>query len=172
MIGNFKYSNPTKLYFGDDSLKFLADELKNQGSTVMLSYGGGSIKRNGIYDQVVEVLKQQGKKIVEDGGVMSNPTVEKLNEGVKLVRENNVDFILAVGGGSTIDYAKGVGAAANYDGDAWDWFYLKQNNPLPGQKLIPVGAVLTMVGTGSEMNGGHRFRNEWRICYYKSRSGT
>ena len=75
MIGNFKYSNPTKLYFGDDSLKFLADELKNQGSTVMLSYGGGSIKRNGIYDQVVEVLKQQGKKIVEDGGVMSNPTV-------------------------------------------------------------------------------------------------
>ena len=159
MIGNFKYSNPTKLYFGDDSLKFLADELKNQGSTVMLSYGGGSIKRNGIYDQVVEVLKQQGKKIVEDGGVMSNPTVEKLNEGVKLVRENNVDFILAVGGGSTIDYAKGVGAAANYDGDAWDWFYLKQNNPLPGQKLIPVGAVLTMVGTGSEMNGGSVITN-------------
>ena len=159
MIGNFKYSNPTKLYFGDDSIKFLAEELKNYGPTVMLSYGGGSIKRNGIYDRVVEVLKQQGKKIVEDGGVMSNPTVEKLNEGVKLVRENNVDFILAVGGGSTIDYAKGVSAAANYDGDAWDWFYLKQNNPLPGQKLIPVGAVLTMVGTGSEMNGGSVITN-------------
>ena len=112
MLGNFKYSNPTKLYFGDDSLKFLQDELKNYGSTVLLTYGGGSFKRNGIYDAVVEILKANGKKVIDLPGVMPNPTVEKLYEGAKLARENDVDLILAVGGGSTIDYAKGVSVSA------------------------------------------------------------
>ena len=157
MQGNFSYYNPTKLYFGDESLNFLKDELKNYGPTVMLCYGGGSIKRNGIYDQVMTLLREAGKTVVEDGGVMANPTVEKLYEGAKMARENNVDLILAVGGGSTIDYAKGVSASAWCEEDPWTKYYLEQGNP--SCKIIPVGAVLTMVGTGSEMNGGSVITN-------------
>ena len=157
MQGNFSYYNPTKLYFGDESLNFLKDELKNYGPTVMFCYGGGSIKRNGIYDQVMTLLREAGKTVVEDGGVMSNPTVEKLYEGAKMARENNVDLILAVGGGSTIDYAKGVSASAWCEEDPWTKYYLEQGNP--SCKIIPVGAVLTMVGTGSEMNGGSVITN-------------
>ena len=157
MLGNFKYSNPTKLYFGDDSLKFLQDELKNYGSTVLLTYGGGSIKRNGIYDAVVEILKANGKKVIDLPGVMPNPTVEKLYEGAKLARENDVDLILAVGGGSTIDYAKGVSVSAWCEEDPWVKYYEQQGNP--SCRIIPVGAILTMVGTGSEMNGGSVITN-------------
>ncbi|MBR3122811.1 MAG: iron-containing alcohol dehydrogenase [Prevotella sp.] len=157
MQGNFSYYNPTKLYFGDESLNFLKDELKNYGPTVMFCYGGGSIKRNGIYDQVMTLLGEAGKTVVENGGVMSNPTVEKLYEGAKMARENNVDLILAVGGGSTIDYAKGVSASAWCEEDPWTKYYLEQGNP--SCKIIPVGAVLTMVGTGSEMNGGSVITN-------------
>lgn len=157
MQGNFSYYNPTKLYFGDESLKYLSDELKNYGPTVMFCYGGGSIKRNGIYDQVMTLLREAGKTVVEDGGVMANPTVEKLYEGAKMARENNVDLILAVGGGSTIDYAKGVSASAWCEEDPWTKYYLEQGNP--SCKIIPVGAVLTMVGTGSEMNGGSVITN-------------
>ncbi|MBR7043609.1 MAG: iron-containing alcohol dehydrogenase [Prevotella sp.] len=157
MQGNFSYYNPTKLYFGDESLNFLKDELKNYGPTVMFCYGGGSIKRNGIYDQVMTLLREAGKTVVEDGGVMANPTVEKLYEGAKMARENNVDLILAVGGGSTIDYAKGVSASAWCEEDPWTKYYLEQGNP--SCKIIPVGAVLTMVGTGSEMNGGSVITN-------------
>lgn len=157
MLGNFIYSNPTKLYFGDESLKYLSDELKNYGPTVMFCYGGGSIKRNGIYEQVMTLLREAGKTVVEDGGVMANPTVEKLYEGAKMARENNVDLILAVGGGSTIDYAKGVSASAWCEEDPWTKYYLEQGNP--SCKIIPVGAVLTMVGTGSEMNGGSVITN-------------
>lgn len=157
MLGNFKYSNPTKLYFGDDSLKFLQDELKNYGSTVLLTYGGGSIKRNGIYDAVVEILKANGKKVIDLPGVMPNPTVEKLYEGAKLARKNDVDLILAVGGGSTIDYAKGVSVSAWCEEDPWVKYYEQQGNP--SCRIIPVGAILTMVGTGSEMNGGSVITN-------------
>lgn len=157
MQGNFSYYNPTKLYFGDESLKYLSDELKNYGPTVMFCYGGGSIKRNGIYEQVMTLLREAGKTVVEDGGVMANPTVEKLYEGAKMARENNVDLILAVGGGSTIDYAKGVSASAWCEEDPWTKYYLEQGNP--SCKIIPVGAVLTMVGTGSEMNGGSVITN-------------
>lgn len=159
MLGNFIYSNPTKLYFGDKAQKNLAEALKPFGETVLLTYGGGSIKKNGIYDDVTAALKEAGKKVVELGGVMPNPTVEKLREGVKVARENNVDLILAVGGGSTIDYAKGVSVAAGYDGDAWEHFWLNMADPEPGAKIIPVGAVLTMAGTGSEMNGGSVITN-------------
>lgn len=98
MLGNFSYSNPTKLYFGEDSLCFLNEELPKYGKTVQLIYGGGSIKKNGIYNQVMRLLKDNGKVVVEDGGVMPNPTVEKLREGVQIARENHVDFLLAVGG--------------------------------------------------------------------------
>ena len=159
MLGNFIYSNPTKLYFGDEAQKNLVDALSGFGKKVMLTYGGGSIKRNGIYDDVIAALTAAGKEVVELPGVMPNPTVDKLIEGCKVARENDVDFILAVGGGSTIDYAKAVSVSAWYDGDAWERFWVKQDDPKPGERIIPVGAVLTMAGTGSEMNGGSVITN-------------
>lgn len=159
MLGNFVYANPAKLYFGDEAQKNLAEALKPFGKKVLLTYGGGSIKRNGVYDDVIAALNAAGKDVVELPGVMPNPTVEKLNEGAKVARENNVDFILAVGGGSTIDYAKAVSVSAWYDGDAWERFWVKQEDPAPAERIIPVGAVLTMAGTGSEMNGGSVITN-------------
>ena len=159
MLGNFIYSNPTKLYFGDEAQKNLVEALSGFGKKVMLTYGGGSIKRNGIYDDVIAALTAAGKEVVELPGVMPNPTVDKLIEGCKVARENDVDFILAVGGGSTIDYAKAVSVSAWYDGDAWERFWVKQEDPKPGERIIPVGAVLTMAGTGSEMNGGSVITN-------------
>lgn len=152
MLGNFCYSNPTKLYFGDDAISFLGEELKNYGPKVMLTYGGGSIKKNGIYDEVIKALKDAGKEVFEDPGVMSNPTVQKLYEGCRIAKENNVDLILAVGGGSTIDYAKAVSVSAWCVEDPWDKYYLRMEDV--DNRIIPVGSVLTMVGTGSEMNGG------------------
>ena len=152
MLGNFSYCNPTKLYFGEDSLKYLNDELPKYGKNIQLVYGGGSIKKNGIYDQVKEILEANGKKIFEDGGVMPNPTVEKLNEGVRIARENDVDFILAVGGGSCCDYAKAVSVSVHCDDDPWEKYYVRFEEP--ACQIVPVGCVLTMVGTGSEMNGG------------------
>ena len=159
MLGNFIYSNPTKLYFGDEAQKNLVEALSNFGKKVLLTYGGGSIKRNGIYDDVIAALAAAGKEVVELPGVMPNPTVDKLIEGCKVARDNSVDFILAVGGGSTIDYAKAVSVSAWYDGDAWERFWVKQEDPKPGERIIPVGAVLTMAGTGSEMNGGSVITN-------------
>lgn len=159
MVGNFNYFNPTKLYFGDEAQKNLSEELKHYGKKVLLTYGGGSIKANGIYDEVTTALRAAGKEVIELSGVMPNPTTDKLYEGAKLARENDVDLILAVGGGSTIDYAKAVSVAAWYDGDPWETFYLKQEDPDDGQRIIPVGSVLTMVGTGSEMNGGSVITN-------------
>ena len=152
MLGNFSYSNPTKLYFGEDSLRFLDEELPKYGKNVMLTYGGGSIKKNGIYDQVVQILKENGKTIFEDPGVMPNPTVQKLYEGCRIAKENQVDLILAVGGGSTIDYAKAVSVSAYCEEDPWEKYYLRFEDV--DNRIIPVGAVLTMAGTGSEMNGG------------------
>lgn len=152
MLGNFEYSNPTKLYFGENSLDFLNQELAKYGDNVMLVYGGGSIKKNGIYDQVVNILKANNKNIFEDSGVMPNPTVEKLYEGCKIAKENNVDLILAVGGGSVCDYSKAVSVSAYCEEDSWDKYYLRMEDV--DNKIIPVGCVLTMVGTGSEMNGG------------------
>ena len=157
MLGSFVYSNPTKLYFGDNAISFLSDELRNYGRKVMLCYGGGSIKKNGIYDDVVRILKEAGKVIIEDPGVMSNPTTDKLMEGARLARENNVDLILAVGGGSTIDYAKGVSVSAWCKEDPWEKYYIRMEDV--DNRIIPVGSVLTMVGTGSEMNGGSVITN-------------
>lgn len=154
MQGNFKYHNPTKLYFGEESLNYLKDELGNFGERVLLNYGSGSVKRNGIYDEVVAILREGGKTIIENPGVMSNPTLEKLHEGVRVARENKVDWILALGGGSVCDYSKGVAASVNCPGDYWREYWLEGHNPEKGQKILPVACILTMAGTGSEMNGG------------------
>lgn len=161
MLGNFTYQNPTKLIFGTDAMAMLADELKQYGPVVQLVYGGGSIKKNGIYDQVTAALEAAGKTVVEDGGVMPNPTVEKLYEGVRIARENHVDFILAVGGGSCIDYAKGVAVSVNLpeDVDPWQKYWVDFDEPAADLDIIPVGSVLTMVGTGSEMNCGSVITN-------------
>lgn len=157
MLGNFSYVNPTKLYFGKDALSFLPGELARYGKHVALVYGGGSIKRNGIYDQVMDVLKKAGKEVTEISGVMSNPTADKLKEGVQIARKANVDFILAVGGGSCCDYAKALSVSVHYDGDPWDKYFLKMEEP--DCEIVPVGCVLTMVGTGSEMNAGSVITN-------------
>lgn len=152
MLGNFCYSNPTRLYFGENALDFLKEELRKYGNTVQLIYGGGSVKRSGLYDQVCTILKEEGKTIIEDGGVMPNPTVDKLYEGCRLAKGHNVDLLLAVGGGSVCDYAKAVSVSAWCEEDPWEKYYLRMEDV--GNPVIPVGCVLTMVGTGSEMNGG------------------
>ena len=152
MLGNFVYSNPTKIYFGEDAIEGLKTELDKYGENVLLVYGGGSIKKNGIYDEVIGILKQAGKKVFEDGGVMPNPTVEKLYEGCNMAREAKADLILAVGGGSVCDYAKAVSVSAYCSEDPWEKYYLRMEDV--DNEIIPVGCVLTMVGTGSEMNGG------------------
>lgn len=157
MLGNFSYVNPTKLYFGKDALSFLPGELARYGKHVVLVYGGGSIKRNGIYDQVMDILKKAGKEVTEISGVMSNPTADKLKDGVQIARKANVDFILAVGGGSCCDYAKALSISVHYDGDPWDKYFLKMEEP--DCEIVPVGCVLTMVGTGSEMNAGSVITN-------------
>ena len=157
MLGNFTYCNPTKLYFGKDALDGLNAELPKYGKNVLLVYGGGSIKKNGIYDKVVAALKANGKEIFEDGGVMSNPTIEKLREGVERARKAKADLILAVGGGSVCDYAKAVSVSVNLDEDPWDKYFIRFEDV--SCKIVPVGCVLTMVGTGSEMNGGSVITN-------------
>ncbi len=157
MLGNFSYCNPTKLYFGDNSIEYLNSELKKYGKNVVLVYGGGSAKKNGIYDEVVEILRKSGKNIAEISGVMPNPTVEKLYEGIEIARNHNVDLLLAVGGGSVCDYCKAVSVSVNCDEDPWEKYYI--NFEEPTCEIIPVGCVLTMVGTGSEMNAGSVITN-------------
>ena len=159
MLGNFTYCNPTKLYFGKESIRGLNKELPKYGKNVLLVYGGGSIKKSGIYDEVVKILKDNGKEIFEDAGVMPNPTVEKLNEGVDIARKSKADFILAVGGGSVCDYAKAVSVSVNCKEDAWEKYYIRFEDVDKETKIIPIGCVLTMVGTGSEMNGGSVITN-------------
>lgn len=159
MLGNFTYCNPTKLYFGKEALKGLNKELPKYGKNVLLVYGGGSIKKSGIYDEIVKILKDNGKEIFEDAGVMPNPTVEKLNEGMEIARKSKADFILAVGGGSVCDYAKAVSVSVNCKEDAWEKYYIRFEDVDKETKIIPIGCVLTMVGTGSEMNGGSVITN-------------
>ncbi len=157
MLGNFSYSNPTRLYFGEDSLNYLSDELSKYGKNILLVYGGGSIKSIGLYDKVIKILKDNGKEIFEDSGVMPNPTVEKLYEGCTRAKDGNVDLILAVGGGSVCDYAKGVSVSTYCEEDPWDKYYLRSEEV--DNNIIPLGCILTMVGTGSEMNGGSVITN-------------
>lgn len=157
MLGNFTYCNPTKLYFGDDSLKYLNDELPKYGKNVVLVYGGGSIKKNGLYDDVVSILKNCGKTVSEVSGVMPNPTLAKLYEGVEIARKANADLILAVGGGSVCDYSKAVAVSVHCDEDPWEKYYVRFEEPTC--RIVPVGCVLTMSGTGSEMNAGSVITN-------------
>ena len=157
MLGNFTYCNPTKLYFGREAMTGLEKELPKYGKNVLLVYGGGSIKKNGIYDKVVAILKENGKEIHEDAGVMPNPSVEKLREGVERARAAKADLILAVGGGSVCDYAKAVSVSVHCGEDPWTKYFIRFEEP--DCEVVPVGCVLTMVGTGSEMNGGSVITN-------------
>lgn len=157
MLGNFSYCNPTRLYFGKDALEGLNKELPKYGKNVVLIYGGGSIKKNGIYDKVTEILRANGKTVTEDGGVMPNPTVEKLYEGCKIAKKAKADLLLAVGGGSVCDYAKAVSVSTYCKEDPWEKYYMRFEDV--DNEIIPVGCVLTMVGTGSEMNGGSVITN-------------
>ena len=157
MLGNFTYCNPTKIHFGPDALDSLGGELAKYGKNVLLVYGGGSIKKNGIYDSIIKILENSGKNVTELGGVMPNPTSDKLIEGVKVARENKIDFILAAGGGSVCDYSKAVSVSVNCNEDPWEKYFIRFEEPTCD--IVPVGCVLTMVGTGSEMNGGSVITN-------------
>ena len=158
MLGNFVYCNPTKLYFGDNSLDSLNEELPKYSKNVVLVYGGGSIKKNGIYDVVTEILKSNGKNVAEISGVMPNPTLEKLYEGVEIARKHGAEFILAVGGGSVCDYSKALSVSVHCNEDPWEKYYVRFEEP--DCEILPVGCVLTMVGTGSEMNAGSVITNK------------
>ena len=148
-MNNFIFENKTKVYFGKGGVKeYLGSLLGNYGDTVMLAYGGGSIRRNGVYDEVMGILNAKGKRVVEFSGIMSNPTYAKAQEGAKLARENHVDLILAVGGGSVSDCCKVISAQANLDEDIWEMQYTKHTLPT---KFIPLGTIVTVFGTGSEM---------------------
>ena len=154
----FTYSYPTKVYFGEKAAeKHLPAELAKVGPNVLLAYGGGSIKRNGIYDELLGILKDAGKTVTEFTGIMPNPTYAKVQEGAALAREKNIDFILAVGGGSVIDCCKIVSAQALTEDDIWPLEYEKHGAP---DSFIPMGAVVTAFGTGAEMNNGAVITNE------------
>lgn len=151
-MNNFIFENKTKVYFGKGGVKeYLGSLLGNYGETVMLAYGGGSIKRNGVYDEIMGILNAAGKRVVEFDRIMPNPTYAKVQEGAKLARENHVDLILAVGGGSVSDCCKVISAQAKLDEDIWEMQYTKHTLPT---KFIPLGTIVTVFGTGSEMNNG------------------
>lgn len=158
MLGNFSYCNPAKLYFGNQSLDYLNTELPKYGKNVVLIYGGGSIKKNGIYDDVIKILEAQGKNVAEIAGVMPNPTLAKLYEGIEIARKHQADLLLAVGGGSVCDYAKAVSVSVNCEEDPWEKYFVRFEEP--SCETLPVGCVLTMVGTGSEMNAGCVITNQ------------
>lgn len=158
MLGNFTYCNPAKLYFGDQSLDYLNTELPKYGKNVVLIYGGGSIKKNGIYDDVIKILEAQGKNVAEIAGVMPNPTLAKLYEGIEIARKHQADLLLAVGGGSVCDYAKAVSVSVNCEEDPGEKYFVRFEEP--SCETLPVGCVLTMVGTGSEMNAGCVITNQ------------
>lgn len=157
-MNNFIYENKTKVYFGKNGVKDnLSALLANYGNTVLLAYGGGSIKRNGVYDEVTAILHDAGKTVIEFSGIMPNPTYAKVQEGAKLARDNHIDLILAVGGGSVSDCCKIVSAQANLDEDIWEMQTVKHALP---NKFIPLGTIVTVFGTGSEMNNGAVITNE------------
>ena len=155
---DFTYSYPTHVYFGKGALaNALKAELPAVAKKVLLAYGGGSIKKNGIYEEVTGLLQTLGKEVVEFTGIMANPTYQKVQEGAQIAKENAVDYILAVGGGSVIDCCKIVAAQAKTDKDLWEMEFVDHQFP---QAVIPMGAVVTASGTGAEMNGGAVITNE------------
>ena len=155
---DFTYYNPTKIYFGKDSLSNLSAELSGYGKNILLMYGKGSVKKSGLYDKVIKILSDAGKSVTELPGIKSNPTYEQLKHGATLVRENDIDLILAVGGGSVIDCAKGISVSAYAKGDPWEKYWI--NFEEVDNRVVPVASILTMAGTGSEMNGGSVITNE------------
>ncbi|NBJ94313.1 iron-containing alcohol dehydrogenase [Parablautia muri] len=158
-MNNFIFENGTKTYFGKGCVKeYLSCLTKHYGPNVMFAYGGGSIQKNGIYDEVMESLNRAGKNIIRFPGIMANPTYEKVLEGAKLARENKVDLIIGVGGGSVMDCCKAVSMAAVYSGDIWADFFARPG--IMDFEPLPVGVVVTVAGTGSEMNGGAVITNE------------
>lgn len=157
MLGDFKFCNPTKLYFGKDYLGAFHQELKNCGKNIVLVYGGGSIKKNGIYDAVKKALEEEGKNVAEISGVMPNPKLDKLYEGIQIARKHQADFILAVGGGSVFDYSKALAVSIHCKEDPWEKYFIKFEEP--DCEIAPLGGILTMVGTGSEMNAGSVITN-------------
>ena len=155
---DFTYSYPTHVYFGKGALaNALKAELPVEAKKVLLAYGGGSIKKNGIYEEVTGLLRTLGKEVVEFTGIMANPTYAKVQEGARIAKENAVDYILAVGGGSVIDCCKIVAAQAKTDKDLWEMEFVDHQFP---QAVIPMGAVVTASGIGAEMNGGAVITNE------------
>lgn len=158
---DFTYYNPTKIYFGRNALDNLSGELANYGETVLLVYGKASIKKTGLYDKVLQILKACGKRVVELSGIKSNPTYAQLLEGARLVRENSADLILAVGGGSVIDCAKGISVSAYCEGDPWQRYWV--DGEAVSNRIVPMASILTMAGTGSEMNGGSVITNEEKL---------
>ena len=158
-MNNFIFENATKTYFGKGCVKeYLAEELSKYGNTILLAYGGGSIKKNGVYDEVVKILQSAGKNVIEFSDIMSNPTYAKVQQGAKLAREKQVDMILAVGGGSVMDCCKAISLAAVYKGDIWEDFW--ERTGIINFKPLPLGVIVTVAGTGSEMNGGAVITNE------------
>ena len=158
MLYDFSYQNPTRIHFGKNAINKLANELREYGNNILLVYGKASIKKIGLYDQVMNILQAEGKNVVELAGINANPRYTQLLEGARLVREHNIDLILAVGGGSVIDCAKGIACAAYAEGDVWQRYYVNQE-PVTNH-VVPVGSILTMAGTGSEMNSGSVITNE------------
>ena len=161
-MNNFIFQNSTRVYFGKGCVKEYLACLTRDAQTVLLAYGGGSVRRNGVYDEIAGILWNAGKTVVDFGGIMSNPTYAKVQEGARLARENGVDLILAVGGGSVMDCCKAVSLAARYGGDIWDDFWAR-----PGVidfEPLPLGVVVTVAGTGSECNGGAVITNEAKKC--------
>ena len=157
----FVYEYPTKVYFGEGAAKeHLAGAVAGYGQNVMLAYGGGSVKKNGIYDEVKKILEDAGKKVTDFKGVMSNPTYAKVQEGAELAKKEKIDLILAVGGGSVIDCCKIVAAQAKTDKDLWEMEMTEHQFPTD---VIPMGAVVTASGTGAEMNGGAVITNEEKV---------
>lgn len=158
---DFTFENPTRIHFGRTAMEHLPEELNHYGKNILLVYGRNSIKANGIYDAVMKALNDTGKKTFELSGIKSNPSYSQVLAGAKMVEENHIDLILAVGGGSVIDCSKGIAAAANCQGDPWQRYWMK------GEKVehpvVPIGTILTMTGTASEMNGGSVITNEEKM---------
>lgn len=149
MNTNFIYDIPTKVYFGENQLSHLGEELKKYGNRVLLTYGGGSIKKNGLYDKVAQEIKKAGLELFEFGGIEPNPRHTSINTAAQICKKEKIDVLLAVGGGSTIDATKVIGVAAHYDGDCWDLVTQKA----PTVNCLPIITILTLAATGSEMNG-------------------
>lgn len=147
-LKNFNYSIPTKIFFGEGKIEVLGKEIKKYGTKILLAYGGGSIKKNGIYDEVIKILKDEDIQFWELGGIEPNPRIDSVREGIKICRENDIDLVLAVGGGSTIDCSKVIAAGFYYDGDPWDLVIKKAKI----KKALPIASILTLSATGSEMD--------------------